>query len=294
MATTFMHTCCRCMWPFGGSRALAYFSDKKNEDHDEEEAHHLLGNVIDSDDEQVQADALSPDQIKRFLDASKSSRSAVSSRPRESRMQGGASALAHRTAASKPAPVGEYDELFDEELEDEPETLGAKPWTGRWDDDPASFSPVETGGRGLGFGRGDARPQKPLLNGKARPLVGSPTTREGSRQNDDEEDEDDEEVAGPPIMLPSSPSFLPDFRQSQPQHGHLSGRQALSFPSGSAHRESDPVTCLSRERPEASGMLEAWDGDSIVLDGDAGHFVEALVSAPQPLPQVPEATAVAG
>ena len=75
-----LHTVCGK--PFGmqrcrGSRALAYFADpKKNEDYDEEaprlsacagsssavfrafqfqEAHHLLGNVIDSDDEQAQA-----------------------------------------------------------------------------------------------------------------------------------------------------------------------------------------------------------------------------------------------
>ena len=48
-----------CMQRCRGSRALAYFADpKKNEDYDEEEAHHLLGNVIDSDDEQAQAGCL--------------------------------------------------------------------------------------------------------------------------------------------------------------------------------------------------------------------------------------------
>lgn len=197
------------MWPFGGSRALAYFADKKNEDHDEEEAHHLLGNVIDSDDEQVQADALSPDQIKRFLDASKSTRSAtsnISNRPRESRMPGPSSTLAHRTSASTKAAV-EYDELFDEELEDEPENFGAgKNWSL---EDPASFSPVDTGGRGLGFGRADFRSPK-FANGQAQPLASSSQPARGSRKyEDDEDDEDDEEVAGPPIMLPASPSFLP-------------------------------------------------------------------------------------
>lgn len=268
------------MWPFGGSRALAYFADKKNEDHDEEEAHHLLGNVIDSDDEQVQADALSPDQIKRFLDASKSTRSAtsnISNRPRESRMPGPSSTLAHRTSASTKAAV-EYDELFDEELEDEPENFGAgKNWSL---EDPASFSPVDTGGRGLGFGRADFRSPK-LANGQAQPLASSSQPARGSRKyEDDEDDKDDEEVAGPPIMLPASPSFLPP----QMGFGGLSqAAQALpSFPqsNGLTLNAGESVKC-STERLEASGMLDAWDGDSIVLDGDAGHFVE-----------VPEATAV--
>lgn len=264
------------MWPFGGSRALAYFADKKNEDHDEEEAHHLLGNVIDSDDEQVQADALSPDQIKRFLDASKSTRSAtsnISNRPRESRMPGPSSTLAHRTSASTKAAV-EYDELFDEELEDEPENFGAGKNWGL--EDPASFSPVDTGGRGLGFGRADFRSPK-LANGQAQPLASSSQPARGSRKyEDNEDDEDDEEVAGPPIMLPASP-----FLQPQIGFGGLS-QAPPSFPqsNGLTHNAGESVKC-STERLEASGMLDAWDGDSIVLDGDAGHFVE-----------VPEATAV--
>ncbi|CAJ1451141.1 unnamed protein product, partial [Effrenium voratum] len=163
----FVHTCCRCMWPFGGLRTLGYFDAKKNEDHDEEEANHLLGNVIDSDDEQLQADALSPDQIKRFLDASKSSRSSSRRYDATSRTASAASASASaaaRRSGGEPAIIGAgapslsvlasrsraYDELLDEDL-DEPDNLGAKlrlPARGQ----DEGFSPVDTGGRGLGFG----------------------------------------------------------------------------------------------------------------------------------------------
>jgi len=259
------------MWPFGGSRALAYFADKKNEDHDEEEAHHLLGNVIDSDDEQAQADALSPDQIKRFLDASKSSRSANSStsRPCDSRMPGPSSTLAHRTSSTKAA---EYDELFDEELEDEPEIGARRNWNRL--EDSGSFSPVDTGGRGLGFGRTFRSPNPPKQpNGKAQPAPALSPLQRGPKKYEDDEDEDDEEVAGPAIMLPaSSPSFL------QSQMGFSADRPLPTFHKGlTALTHTDAVTSF----PEASGMLDTWDGDSIVLDGDAGHFVE-----------VPEATAV--
>lgn len=161
-----MLACCRCMWPIlgGGSAADRPFpkapcpSDKEHEHATEEDC--LLGNVIDSDDEQ--ADPLSPDQIKRYIETSKmraelgaddddhdehegiarcrynsTSRSKGSSLPREKNVpmvsgshlnrDKGGSVPSGRPSA--PSLMDEGDDLFDEELaEPDDVVMGAKPW----------------------------------------------------------------------------------------------------------------------------------------------------------------------
>jgi len=133
------------------------FSELVDEDRNEEEVR-LLDNVLESDDEQ--ADALSHEQIKRYLDESRArgkvGRQHDASDGRADDAESKASGRAvfpgpgrrnGRTAAAvdskRPAMiqmdgppqtksaahfVDEYDDLFDEELEDEPENVvvGAK------------------------------------------------------------------------------------------------------------------------------------------------------------------------
>jgi len=283
------------MWPFGGSRALAYFADpKKNEDYDEEEAHHLLGNVIDSDDEQAQADALSPDQIKRFLDASKSSRASSSSTSwqREVRTAPGAgdqTGLTSRSAAcAKPtarsastSAPGEYDELFDEELEDEPENVGAKfRYLAKSSAADDSFSPVETDGRGLGFG--GAKPRADAQNAMAVGTLANQLKGNSSLLYE-EDDEDEDEVAGPMILPSSPPAFLPNLGT-----GHGAG---ASFDTAfrAPRSEAVPPPASKDVNVLPAPLLASpvsWDAaSSIVLEGDSeGSFIK----------EVPEATAVAG
>jgi len=300
---SFVHACCRCMWPFGGSRALAYFSDsKKNEDYEDEESHHLLGNVIDSDDEQVQADALSPDQIKRFLDASKSSRpstSSAQSRREPGRRQGagddaGLSRPVGATPATRSASTsapGEYDEFFDEELEDEPENVvGAK---FRYlakrtaPEDSGSFSPMETDGRGLGFG--GARPPPPEPRGP--PAVPVTAHATGSLSfGKEEDDDDDDEVAGPLILPSSPPAFLDPGSMNGVAGPSLSSavrteELSLAAVPGMLAQATPSVPLLTSPVSWDAADSIILDGDSIILDGDSeGHFAK----------DVPEATAVAG
>jgi len=149
--------CCRCVaWPFLPGRA-ARFPDPKLVDEDNEEQARLLDSVLDSDDEQ--ADALSSDQIKRYLDESRargkegrgsgmrqreacggSTSSRGSSREMGPGQRGTASSSSSSrgpaliqmdpaTSRDRSTPlVDEYDDLFDEEL-DEPDNVvvGAKP-----------------------------------------------------------------------------------------------------------------------------------------------------------------------
>lgn len=256
----------------------------------------MLGNVIDSDDEQAQADALSPDQIKRFLDASKSSRASSSSTSwqRDVRTAPGAgdqSGLTSRSAAcAKPtarsastSAPGEYDELFDEELEDEPENVGAKfrylASSSAADDD--SFSPVETDGRGLGFG--GAKPRADAQNATAVGTLANQLKGNSSLLYE-EDDEDEDEVAGPMVLPSSPPAFLPDLGT-----GHGAGASfdtAFRAPRSEAipmHASKD-VNVVPAAPLLASPV--SWDAaSSIVLEGDSeGSFIK----------EVPEATAVAG
>eukprot|EP00930_Biecheleria_cincta_P089175 TRINITY_DN78446_c0_g1_i1.p1 TRINITY_DN78446_c0_g1~~TRINITY_DN78446_c0_g1_i1.p1 ORF type:complete len:273 (+),score=76.71 TRINITY_DN78446_c0_g1_i1:48-821(+) len=222
MAPSFATACCRCMWPFGIRCGRALFPDpKKDEDRDEEEQH-LLGNVIDSDEEQ--ADALSPDQIRRFLDESKASRSSssasssrqprshVSSAPGTAGIAAGGTGLVGKTLSEQHGSSGrlvnEHDELFDEEFDDEPESLvvGAvfRP-PGGVPSGEGSFTPEETGGAGLGFG-GIASKQRAAAAGAA--AAGSPP--QGFFIGDD--DDDDDEVTGPSVVLAASSSYGPGGR----------------------------------------------------------------------------------
>lgn len=134
------------MWPLAGRPRLGGFPDpKKDEDYRNEEEDHLLEAVIDSDDEQ--ADTLSPDQIRRYLDESRTkadpSQSGTSGsndalverlgRGRASSNEAHCSSNSRSTSrtrkrASAAPLVDECDELFDEEFEDEPDNVvvGAK------------------------------------------------------------------------------------------------------------------------------------------------------------------------
>lgn len=151
-------TCCRCAWPLL-HRVTGRAALKKNDD--DEEQVHLLANVVDSDDEQ--ANRLSADDIKRYLDESRcdecSTESSMSgtlqmrsggcargqrrgSSPSSSsgpggtsssQSAGGSSAGAGRASkvASAVAPgplVDEMDDIFDDDFEDEPArvVVGAK------------------------------------------------------------------------------------------------------------------------------------------------------------------------
>mmetsp|Transcript_1027 Transcript_1027/g.2641 ORF Transcript_1027/g.2641 Transcript_1027/m.2641 type:complete len:407 (-) Transcript_1027:77-1297(-) len=149
--------CCRCV---PGLRRRAWADPKKDDEYNEETAR-LLDSVLDSDDEQG-ADALSPEEIRRFLDASRAGRLSADSAgaptaTRASSTSSSSTAPAHRAVGRRvlgrgggdsgelrlaqppqdmqmghlspvrtlaPVPMlidGDYDELFDEELEDEPE-----------------------------------------------------------------------------------------------------------------------------------------------------------------------------
>lgn len=139
------NACCRCMWPLIG-RSGRGFPDPKGEEGRSEEEERLLDSVLESDDEQ--ADPLSADQIKRYLDESRArseeeceafddqepDRRCGRSYPQPQGHRGRPAQL-HMTPTrqNSSAPlVDEYDELFDEEFEDEPENVvvGAKPGAG--------------------------------------------------------------------------------------------------------------------------------------------------------------------
>jgi len=110
-------SCCRCVWPFVGKKASPKFPDVDDIEHNEEEDH-LLDNVIESDDEQ--ADPLSPDQIRRYLDESRDRGGDLEVVKGGGDRPGRAEQLLFQRHA-RSSLVDEHDELFDEDLEDAPD-----------------------------------------------------------------------------------------------------------------------------------------------------------------------------
>eukprot|EP00747_Dinoflagellata_sp_TGD_P165897 gnl/TRDRNA2_/TRDRNA2_187883_c0_seq1.p1 gnl/TRDRNA2_/TRDRNA2_187883_c0~~gnl/TRDRNA2_/TRDRNA2_187883_c0_seq1.p1 ORF type:complete len:384 (+),score=71.86 gnl/TRDRNA2_/TRDRNA2_187883_c0_seq1:83-1234(+) len=152
----FASACCRCAWwPMAGRRGNPRFPDahESDDDRNEEEDHLLMENVIESDDEQ--ADPLSPDQIKRYLDESRRQEdhgSAEDDRD-EIRERRPGQRDTHMPMSSRNASQGrcqtfdigsakegrsgvvvdEYDDIFTEELDEECDNvvMGAKAWAAK-------------------------------------------------------------------------------------------------------------------------------------------------------------------
>lgn len=116
--------CCRCLWPLSGGSSKFPGPPGENQD---EEAEHLLDAVIESDDEQ--AAPLSSDQIRRYLDESKSRGFQGEESDEENSTTGWDSDQNARNRPSLLMGPGAYDELFEEELaESDDVVIGAKPW----------------------------------------------------------------------------------------------------------------------------------------------------------------------
>mmetsp|Transcript_139 Transcript_139/g.375 ORF Transcript_139/g.375 Transcript_139/m.375 type:complete len:242 (+) Transcript_139:92-817(+) len=116
---------CRCLHPLLYRSRLTGLH--RDDDVVNEEEEHLLQDVIDSDEEQ--ANPLSPDQIKRYLDETDGKDQQLE--PRFSGTSTGSHdasrPMGTRQRVSAPV-VDDYDELFDEDFEDEPDkvVVGAK------------------------------------------------------------------------------------------------------------------------------------------------------------------------
>eukprot|EP00927_Polykrikos_kofoidii_P001907 TRINITY_DN10741_c0_g2_i1.p1 TRINITY_DN10741_c0_g2~~TRINITY_DN10741_c0_g2_i1.p1 ORF type:complete len:360 (-),score=76.30 TRINITY_DN10741_c0_g2_i1:23-985(-) len=125
----FAAACCRCMLPLVTGHPSRFGETKLSDDEKCEEEQCLLDNVIDSDEEQ--AETLDPKQIRGYLEASRAkgtggrqlesrdARDGVSG-PTQTTMQ--VESTRARGGVSAPL-VDDYDDLFDEELDDEPENV---------------------------------------------------------------------------------------------------------------------------------------------------------------------------
>lgn len=121
------NACCKCLLPFFSRKGPLSLSDVADYDqeHNEEEDR-LLDSVIESDDEQ--ADPLSPDQIRRYIDESRAKGNKFNGGDRTLKAALGVdtanslSACQGRGVAA-PLVVEQYDDLFDEEFDEEPENV---------------------------------------------------------------------------------------------------------------------------------------------------------------------------
>lgn len=120
------------MWPIvGRPNQLGFPHPKGEDDCNEEEEERLLDNVIESDDEQ--ADTLTPDQIRKYIDENQRQGGRLDAYnggggARGSPELSGKEDTSSRGGLLHPPLVDEYDELFDEDFEVEPDNVvvGAK------------------------------------------------------------------------------------------------------------------------------------------------------------------------